>query len=338
MNLKEKLTAGLFNYQGNRNRVDEKGRLLITIESLTQSFPQMRDIRLILIDNESTDGSLQLLIDHPIGEKYVLPRLTIEEGWYPTTRNNFENLRRTLEMTSTPYYWNIENDSFFYNEGGTFIRKAIEVLEGNEDISIVHLRRWSPMDCRDKPGAPQNHCRVSEVRRCSDFYFYVLEKHQDEHVWVDVGEGLPEDFVPSEGRGFVDLYAGNDPRCIRKRGSGWQRLMPDHYNTYTTHGYVVRTQDFRDLIAKHNPTGELETSIAFKKDYRASRLDEDAFLCFGWNTRVSPDQEEIKRMFEWAKKHNYSSVLDYGSINGQYVDSSKPREVREKFFQDKIVY
>src|SRR3989338_1395472 len=174
MNLKEKLTAGLFNYQGNRNRVDEKGRLLITIESLTQSFPQMRDIRLILIDNESTDGSLQLLIDHPIGEKYVLPRLTIEEGWYPTTRNNFENLRRTLEMTSTPYYWNIENDSFFYNEGGTFIRKAIEVLEGNEDISIVHLRRWSPMDCRDKPGAPQNHCRVSEVRRCSDSVVHLV--------------------------------------------------------------------------------------------------------------------------------------------------------------------
>ena len=312
MIFKNILTAAMFNYNGFRNMINGKGRVQITLESLVECVPEIKNMRLILADNKSEDGSEKFLGGFPIGEKHVFPRAVREKGWYATSRNNLENLRRAISMTGTSYYWNIENDSYFFNRNG-FLNKAISALEAFPDISIIHLRRWTPLDCKDKPGAPQNHCRVEEIRNMKGLNLYILKRSEQDNVWVNVVEGLPKEFVPySAEDDFMSLQLGEDPGCVRKTGDGWQRLIEDHYNTYTTHGYVARSAHIRQILDEFSPKTEKEMSIAFKKRFKAARLDEDAFISFGWNTRIHPSEEEITKMFEWAEKHNYSSVIDYG--------------------------
>ena len=220
-----------------------------------------------------------------------------------------------MDLVKTPYYWNIENDSYFFNKTN-FLERVIHALECNADIAIVHLRRWTPFDCRDKPGAPQNNCRVKEIRNNMDLPLYVVEKLKDDCVWVDVGDGLPSDFHPYTHLkdDFKSLRLGTDPGCLRLVNGKWQRLIEDHYATYTTDGYVARSDALRFIIEKYNPQTEKDMSTVFKSHFTAARIDQDAFISFGWNTRIHPSEEQILEMFEWARTHNYSSILDYGVL------------------------
>src|SRR3989344_7486405 len=194
------VTAGLFNYNGMRNAVFGIGRLQITLDSLIENVPLIKTIRFILVDNHSSDESKEVLFSFPFGEKHTFNRVVDGSNWFSTSRNNLENLRRILSMVKTRYYWNIENDSYFFNPND-LVSKAVFALEENPDISIIHLRRWTPLDCQDKPGAPQNHTRVEEIRKYGNGILYVLERTQDYAVWVPVGDGIKEDFVPFEDDG-----------------------------------------------------------------------------------------------------------------------------------------
>jgi hypothetical protein len=312
------LTVGVINYNGFRNKLKGKGRIEITLDSLIKCVPEIKQMNLLLVDNESTDGSQEFLLNLPYGKKYAFERLVKIEGWSGTTRNNVENLRKIiLNETKTHYYWNIENDSYFYNTHN-FLGKALCVLCENPDIAIIHLRRWTPLDCRDKPGAPQNHCRVEEIRKCRDFHFYVLERSKKECVWVDVGDGLDRDFIPDKEYSFENLSEGNKPGCVRRKPDGtWQRLIEDHYNTFTNHGYIARSDCLKFIMGRYNPKSEKEMSIAFKKHFKAAKLEEDAFVCFGWNSRIKPTEEEVLKIFIWVEKGNYSSVKDYGNLKDE---------------------
>ncbi len=312
----EKVTAVLINYNGFRNKIKGKGRLQVTLESLMDTVLSFSKIKFLLIDNESSDGSRIFLHNFPIGEKMDFKRLHKGNGWMPTTQNNCSNIYRISQLVKTPYLWFIENDSYFFNKNN-FLKKAVEVLDEREDLSIIHLRRFTPLCCKERPGAPQNHCRVESIERLKNGQkFYILEKAKSDCVWVDVGDAIPNNFIPAKKYNFINLCIGDRPGNIRKTKNGWQRYIKDYWNTYTNHGYVVRTKDLKFVMEKYRPQSEREIAMGFKKHFIAARMQEDAFVCFGWKNRVNPTESEILQTFDWVKKHNYSSVLDYGSCKG----------------------
>lgn len=314
MDFLDKVTAVLINYNGCRNNIAGKGRLQTTLESLQDSLPFMDRLKLILIDNESSDDSDKILFRFPYGIKEVFKRKIDGEGWAPTTQNNCFNIRKVSHLVQTPYIWFIENDSYFFN-GSNFLKKAINVLEERPDISVVHLRRFTPLCCRERPGAPQNHCRVKSVEKLRNGQvFYVLKKTKNDCNWVDVGEGLPKDFTPHKEYNFINLCLGDRPGNIRHKKDGtWQRYIWDYWTTYTNHGYFARTKDLQFIMDTYKPQSERETAEAFKKHFWAARLDEDAFVCFGWKGRVNPTEKEILDTLSWANNKR-SSVDDYGTL------------------------
>ena len=313
--LENYLTGGLINFNGNRNKVNNQGRLQITLNSLLRNVSQINNIPLILVDNESTDGSEGVIQNFPFGQKIIFQRVTQGEGWYPTTTNNQINLRRTLSLVRTPYYWHIENDSYFYNSGD-FLTKAVQVLEENSDLSIIHLRKWTHYDCKDKPGAPQNHCRIDEIRESKNGNIYVIGRSKEECVWVEVGTGLDNHFIPyGDKNDFLSLQEGQEPGNLRIINGRWQRLIENHYATYANHGFIVRTLDLKNLVDKYEPPTEESLSKIFTQNYKAAKLDEDAFVCFGLNTRINLSEEETVNLFKWAEENNYSSILDFSNLD-----------------------
>jgi len=312
----KKITAVLINYNGFRNKINGKGRLQITLESIINTVPFINKIKFLLIDNESSDGSDIFVRDFPLGKKSVFKRTVNGNDWVSTTRNNCINIRKVSNLVKTPYVWFIENDSYFFNKN-YFLKRAIDILDQNKKISIIHLRRFTPLCCMERPGAPQNHCRVESVEKLKDGYkFYILEKTKSDCVWVDTGGAISDDFIPDKEYNFINLCLGNRPGNIRKTVNGWQRYMEDYWNTYTNHGYVVRTKDLKFIMNKYKPQSEREIAEAFKKYFIAARMNEDAFVCFGWKGRINPTEKEILQTFKWVQKNNYSSVLDYGSCRG----------------------
>lgn len=314
MTFLNKVTAVLVNYNGYRNNIGGRGRLQITLDSLLHSLPFAKHLSFLLIDNESSDGSKEMFFRFPYGEKITFKRLVSGNGWFPTTQNNCFNIRRISHIVQTSYIWFIENDSYFFNKN--FLEKAINVLDERRDISIVHLRRFTPLCCLERPGAPQNHCRVKSVERLrSGQKFYILEKTENDCNWVDVGNGLPKNFVPQKEYNFINLCLGNRPGDIRQKEDGsWQRYIWDYWTTYTNHGYVARTKDLRFVMDNYRPASEREIAQGFKKHFWAARLDEDAFVCFGWKGRVNPTEREALAMFRWAENKRSSSVDDYGTF------------------------
>lgn len=145
------------------------------------------DFEFRIIDNFSKDGSWDYLktLKFPLIERKE--KIVEEIPWLSTTTNNLNNLRKTIEQSNSEYIWNIENDSFFYGDG-SFIQKAVRVLEENDDISLVHLKRWVDLDLFDSPGVSINMNRFDEVRQTkSGDRFYLLEQREDYDLWVPIG-------------------------------------------------------------------------------------------------------------------------------------------------------
>ena len=317
---KPSLTIHLGNYNGLRNPIDGKGRLEITIESLLNSCPGIENFEFRIIDNFSEDGSWDYLktLKFPLIERKE--RLVEKIPWLSTTMNNLNNLRGTIEQSSSEYIWNIENDSFFYGDG-SFIQKAVRVLDENDDISLVHLKRWVNLDLFDSPGVPINMNRFDEVRQTkSGDKFYLLEQRNDYSLWIPIGKDKVGNLDSSSGIGMCPF--GDDKiGSIKKFSSGFQRILTEHWNSYTSHGWIGKRKDLLNLLNKYSPIGERQMSMAFKEEgLRSAKLDIDAFVDFGWKSRVKPSEEQIKKVFEDViRNKDISSISLFGYYRPNFL-------------------
>src|SRR3989344_7021139 len=163
--MKYPITVHIGNYNGMKEKLGGKGRIQITMNSFLRCVPQLLRMDVRFIDNGSEDGSWEYIQSLPFGKKIQFPQIKAEPRWMIVTMNNMANMRRSIETSDKPYFWNVENDTYFFNQKGDFLDKAIEILETNLDISLVHMRRFTEIDEHDLPGIPRNLNRFSEVRR-----------------------------------------------------------------------------------------------------------------------------------------------------------------------------
>lgn len=310
----------LGNYNGMRNSVFGKGRVQITVESLFRCCPFIKDADFTITDNFSVDGSWEYVSELPFGKKLRAQRVMAEPRWLATTITNMNNMKAAIMRSDKPFFWNVENDSYFFNRQD-FLGSALDVLLTQKDISIIHLRGWTDLDARDIPGVPRNLSRYEEVRETqSGVRFYVMEKRPEYALWIPVGLNFKEGFVPDQ-----DAERGKCPVGVEKIGAvklskdgSYQRLLTEYWNSYTNHGWIARTADLKDLIERYNPLGERQMSIAFKKHFRAARLDEGAFVNFGFGGRIRPTEEEVAAMFEKVDKSGTDSIKVFGALRPCY--------------------
>lgn len=174
------------------------------------------------------------------------------------------------------------------------------------------------MDAKDMPAVGRNINRVEEIRNApNNFNYYVMEKLEQDTIWVPVGNDLGNNFIPDQEEGYGKCPMGRVVvGAIRINDKGeLERLLNEHWNSYTNHGWIARTEDLKFLISKYNPKTERELSKAFKKHFKAGKIDQDAFVSFGWRTRNKDySEKEVIEIFEWVKENNYSSIKDYGNI------------------------
>ena len=313
------ITACVFNYNGFREPILKgKGRIRTTIESLLETIPEFSQMNVLFIDNESTDGSNKYLEGLGFGEVVTIPRVIKETSWQATTRNNMYNLGEVVKIVSSPYMWRIEDDSYFYNSQG-FLQKAIDVFECDDKIDIIHLRRWTSMDAKDMPGVGRNLNRISDKRISKRGYpYFVIEKLESNAVWVPVGDDLGDNFVPDKDAGYgMCPYGESQVGSIRINEKGeYERLLTEKWATYTNHGWICRTNNLQLAFNTFIPQKEGDLADYFKKHYRAAKLDQDAFVAFGWRTRHSNwTQEEALQVFEYVKRNNVPSCNEYDVKN-----------------------
>jgi len=314
------VTIHLGNYQGMRNAIGGKGRLQITIESLLRCCPCVKEMDFRLIDNSSTDESWQYIHSLPLANKSRRERIQAEPCWLATTINNMQNLKQTILDTDRPYIWNVENDSYFYNRDG-FLAQALEVLEDSSDVSVVHLRCWVEMDDRDSPGVPRNLSRVEEVRTTSTgLPFYVMQKRPEYALWIPLEEDFAEGFRPDPVAERGKCPVGVDEiGAVRVRSGKYERLLTEHWNSYTSNGWIGRTADLKHIIERYNPLGERQMSVAFKKHFRAAKLERDAFVAFGWGLRTNPTEEERAKALALIEENDEMFSAPYRSVRPNYL-------------------
>ncbi len=312
------LTVHIGNYNGMGDKINGKGRLPLTIESFLECVPSLPDMDVRFLDNCSEDGSWEYLKSLSFGKNEQIPQIKIEPRWMSITLNNMANMKRSILGSHSKYFWNVENDTYFFNRKGDFVDKAIEILESNPDISLVHMRRFTQIDEHDLPGLPINLNRYSEIRIApSGFQFYVMEKRLEYALWIPTGLTFTEEEIDSEAGygkcpiGIVQIGA------IRERGGQFERLLTEHWNGYTSNGWIARREDLKFIIERYNPLGERQTSVAFKKHFKSAKLEEDAFIEFGWKARTNASEEERKNILQQAE-NDKNSVSKYGSHNVRY--------------------
>ena len=316
--LTDRLAVHIGNYNGFSHSLLGKGRIVWTIESLFGFYLEFDKLEVTIVDNQSNDGSQDFIRDLDFANKISRERITTQPNWLATTLNNMRNLGETIMATDKPYLWNIENCSYFYGSGLENIFAAIEVLDENSDISVVHLRRWTPMDAKDRPGCGRNYCRVKSVRKTSSgFEFYELERRDSHLIWINVGNDLGQDFVPDEKSGFgLHPLSETEIGGVRfKQDGSIEMLVEEHWGTYTSHGWIGRSEDMKFIVKLYHPLSEREMSRCIRKHFRAARLHKDSFVDFGWKTRNRDfSDDDVIRTLKHVSENNYSSVRDYGTF------------------------
>lgn len=312
------ITIHIGNYNGMRDLIGGKGRLPLTIESFLNCLPELPKMDVRFIDNYSEDESWEFIQSLSFGKKEQMPQIKLKPKWLLITTNNMVNMKKSIETSEMPYFWNVENDTYFFNRSGEFVNQAIEILETNSDISLVHMRRFTEIDEHDLPGVPVNLNRYSEVREApSGFPFYVMEKRPEYAFWVPTGISFPEDQFDSEA-GY-----GRCPRdvvqigAVRERNGEFERLLTEHWNGYTSNGWIARRKDLKFLIDRYNPLGERQMSRSFKKHFKAAKLPKDIFIEFGWKARTIANEDYRRKTLESAI-NGEDSATKYGEVNTSY--------------------
>lgn len=310
------ITVAIFNYNGFRPPIiNNKGRIETTIESLFTSCPEIKKMKVMLIDNDSIDGSRDYLKSINFGQLFNLEQIIKENSWRATTRNNMQNLKNVVKKVKTPFLWRIEDDSFFYNSNN-FVKKALDVFKSDNTVDIIHLRKWTYMDAIDMPGVGRNLNRISQIKKTTEGdIYYIIEKLKEETIWIPLKEDLGANFIPDiqSGYGLCPLgekEVGNVR--INKKGE-YERLLTEKWATYTNHGWICRTSCLHFAFENYNPLSEGDMASIFKKHFKAAKMNQDAFIAFGWRTRNSNcSEEETIKVFKEAKYNNYASCQDYG--------------------------
>lgn len=319
MGNKYNLTVHLGNYNGMRNQIDEKGRIQTTLESLLQVFPDLVSSDFRIIDNYSDDNSWEYIEDLDFAKKKRIQGVQAKEPWLVTTINNMENLKDSIRSSDSKYFWNVENDSYFYGNGD-FVDKAIRILKENPDISLVHLKRWTYLDEYDSPGVPTNMNRFEEERKTSQGDdFYVLEQKDNYSLWIPIERNHLISLDDSAGIGKCPL-GNNKIGAVRLNSdNSLDRILTEHWNGYTSHGWIGRREDIANLLDKYKPLGERQMSMAFKQEgLKSARMNLDGFVDFGWKSRVKPSQEEVKEVLRDVLSNRFESSI---KLFGNYKPS-----------------
>jgi len=315
--MKYPITVHLGNYNGMRDKINGKGRIQTTMESFINCVPSLPNMDVRFMDNGSLDGSWEYIQSIPFGIKESIPQIKIEPRWLLITANNMANMKKSIETSDMPYFWNVENDTYFFR-GEEFVNEAIEVLEANPDINLVHMRRFTRIDEYDLPGVPKNLNRFSERRKTpSGVSFYVMEKRPEYALWIPTGIRFEKEQFDVEAgygkcpKGVVQIGA------VREKDGEFERLLTEHWNSYTSNGWIARREALKFLIDVYNPLGEMQMSRAFKKHFKAAKLAEDVFIEFGWKARDTSNEEERRKTLEDAVNEE-DSAEKYGVINSSY--------------------
>ncbi|MDP8322703.1 MAG: glycosyltransferase family A protein [Candidatus Stygibacter australis] len=316
--INSKITVAIFNFNGFREPIiNGKGRIVTTVESLLEHIPQFKEMNVLFVDNESTDGSLEYLRNLSFGKIIQIKRLVKDISWSATTKNNIYNLNQVIKLIDTPYFWRIEDDSYFYNS--KFVEKAIDVLDYDKSVDIIHLRRWTKMDAKDMPGVGRNLNRIQSIKRTPNGNkYYLIQKLEDNMIWILVKDDLEKEFIPDEQSGYGKCPMGeNEIGSVRINRKGkYERLLTEKWATYTNHGWICRTDCLRFAFSNYKPLSEGDLASIFKMHFYAAKLDQDAFVAFGWRTRNTGwKEDDAKRIFEYVKNNNYSSTKEYNILD-----------------------
>lgn len=309
--LNKKITVAIFNFNGFREPIIKgKGRIITTIESLLDHVPQIKRMKVLFVDNESTDGSVEYLKNLKFGKVIILKRNVNEISWYATTKNNMFNLCQIIKLIDTPYFWRIEDDSYFYNS--VFLKKAIDVFDSDKKIDIIHLRRWTKMDSKDMPGVGRNLNRVQNIKYTPNgTKYFTIQKLGEDAIWIPLKDDLGDDFTPDNIAGYGKCPIGsNEIGSIRINKDGdYERLLTEKWATYTNHGWICRTSSLNYAFKNYNPMSEGDLASIFKKHFNAAKLDIDAFVAFGWRTRnIEWNEEDALNTFRYVTENNISSI------------------------------
>jgi hypothetical protein len=342
--MKPFVLAEIMNYNGNRELSQGNGRLWRLFNSIPRSLISNPHVRWRLVDCESTDGSEKLLYSFPAHESGRVKRVDGRTQWEITTRTNAHYLTRTLATAQEPYLWRIENDSIFlpsdFVQSGEFLWRAIELLEHDSGIALVHLRRWTPVDRADLPGSAANNARSDMSLPLLGAKGYRIAQIPKPWIWLDVTNDLPYSFRPDTkaGYGYCPLWEPQRPTkgSVRREGGRWLRLMEEKFASYTNHGWIGKTESLRAIFARANPGTEEEIAAAVRQHARSARLGHDAFLAAGWRTRLKWSEQLLDAALKWANRHPVGTAVDAGGRES--VDSiSEIVASRQAFFRQTAI-
>jgi len=143
----DKLLVVLSNYNGYRESLNLKEpRYKVTVESFIECVPYHKDLNVLLLDNNSTDGSAQLIEERI--EKVDSP------NWRATLKDTEDFYLGTLYRLVAEYdgqydyLMMVDNDHFFFQERD-FLSQAMAFMESNPDCVAFQLNAVTFEDVLD---------------------------------------------------------------------------------------------------------------------------------------------------------------------------------------------
>jgi len=101
------ITVHIGNYNGMKDEIDGRGRTQITMDSFLNCVPNLPNMDIRFIDNESQDSSWEYIQSLPFGIKERIPQIKLEPRWLSITVNNMANMKRSIETSEMPYFLNV---------------------------------------------------------------------------------------------------------------------------------------------------------------------------------------------------------------------------------------
>jgi len=139
------------NYNGMRTVNDiTDPRILVTIESFQKNITNYKDVNVLLLDNNSTDGSDDLMesIADRAGDKWSFKKKYKEDFYLGTLYHLLNEYKDKFK-----YIMIVDNDQYFIRSG--FIDTIIDVLSDSEN-SVIQLHETTEGDALDSHNKKDN--------------------------------------------------------------------------------------------------------------------------------------------------------------------------------------
>lgn len=133
------------NYNGMRTKNDiTDPRIKVTIDSFKEKVPYYSDLNVLLLDNNSDDGSDDLLeqMANDSGPKWIFRKKHSEDYYLGTLYHLLHEYKDKFK-----YMMVVDNDQFFVRSD--FITTSMNLFEKRSDLAVVHLNEITHGDTLD---------------------------------------------------------------------------------------------------------------------------------------------------------------------------------------------